>query len=93
MADIATDLKDAKAAIRATVAWAGTNPTVSERNELLRLFKRTWDNPRPEVAVETMDFTSTGTECAPFLIVPTPRVDFNRLSRAESKSSSRSLPE
>ncbi len=37
----------------------------------LRLVKRTWDNPSPEVEVEPIDFTSTMTQCAPFLIALT----------------------
>jgi len=36
-----------------------------------RLFKRTWDNLRPEVEVESFDFTSTVTKCSPFLIALT----------------------
>jgi len=60
-----------KEATRATVAWTGPNPQAPARDAFLRLFKRTWDNPRPEVEVESFDFTSTGTRCAPFLIALT----------------------
>lgn len=56
-------------ATRATVAWTG--PRLSDPNALVRLFKRTWDNPRPEVEVQGLDFASTGTECAPFLVALT----------------------
>ena len=63
-----TDREDAT---RAAVAWTGQNPAASEQNGTIRLFKRTWDNPYPEVAVERMDFTSTMTTCAPFLVALT----------------------
>jgi len=56
---------------QATVAWTGSNPAVRANNGDLRLCKRTWDNPRPEVEVESIDFTSTVTLCAPFLIALT----------------------
>jgi hypothetical protein len=56
---------------RATVAWTGSNPAVRAYNGDLRLFKRTWDNPRPEVEVESIDFTSAVTRCSPFLIALT----------------------
>ncbi len=56
---------------RATVAWTGSNAAVMASNGSLRLCKRTWDNPHPEVEVESIDFTSTGTKCAPFLIALT----------------------
>jgi eukaryotic-like serine/threonine-protein kinase len=60
-----------KDATRATVAWVGANPQLLDRDASLRLFKRTWDNPRPEVEVQSIEFTSTGTKCAPFLIALT----------------------
>jgi WD40 repeat protein len=51
----------------ATVAWTGTN---SERGAI-RLFERTWQNPHPDVEIETLDFVSKMTKCAPFLIAIT----------------------
>jgi serine/threonine protein kinase/tetratricopeptide (TPR) repeat protein len=62
------NLDDRKEASRATVAWTGQNPAISSANGLLRLFKRTWDNPRPDALVESIGFTSSMTKCAPFLI-------------------------
>jgi eukaryotic-like serine/threonine-protein kinase len=62
---------DYKGVTQATVAWTGTNSVVCEHNGSLRLFKRTWDNPHPDVEVQSLDFTSTVTECAPFLIALT----------------------
>ncbi len=60
---------DPKDATRAVIAWSGPNPT--DAGGRLRLFKRTWANPRPEVEVESIDFTSTMTQCAPFLVALT----------------------
>ena len=58
-------------ATQAAVAWTGQNPAATKSKATLRLFKRTWENPRPEVEVESIDFTSTVTQCAPFLIALT----------------------
>jgi eukaryotic-like serine/threonine-protein kinase len=60
---------DGMDATRATIAWTGPRP--DNPKESVRLFKRTWDNPRPEVEVESIDFTSTTTQCAPFLVALT----------------------
>ncbi len=58
--------------IHATVAWTGRSPALHAGEDcFLRLFKRNWDNPRPEVEVESIDFTSTMTRCGPFLIALT----------------------
>jgi Flp pilus assembly protein TadD len=62
---------DSQDATQLAVAWTGTNPAASKRKALLRLFKHTWDNPHPEAEVESLDFTSTETKCAPFLIALT----------------------
>lgn len=37
----------------------------------LRLFKTAWDNPRPDAAVSHIDYVSTMTDCAPFLVALT----------------------
>ncbi len=56
---------------RATVAWVGTNP-VSERYEAkVRLFLSTFENPKPEVEVVSVDFVSKLTPFAPFLVAMT----------------------
>jgi hypothetical protein len=33
----------------------------------LNLFKTTWTNPRPDIAMATLDFISAGTVAAPFV--------------------------
>ena len=49
------------------VAWTGTHPTEGA----IRVFEQTWENPRPQVEIATLDFVSKLTECAPFLIAIT----------------------
>jgi WD40 repeat protein len=48
----------------ATVVWTGRTP----HNRPVRLFKRTWENQRPDAAIASFDFLSTMTDGAPFLI-------------------------
>ncbi len=52
---------------RATVAWTGKNP----RGQVVQLFHSRWDNPRPEAVIEKIDFVSTLTDCASFLLAIT----------------------
>ena len=65
------DHADRQEATRATVAWTGQNSAASGLDVSPRLYQRTWDNPRPDVEVQSIDFLSTMTECAPFLIALT----------------------
>ena len=51
---------------RGQVAWKGTDETSK-----LRLYKSSWENPRPEVEVATVDFVSAMTDSSPFLIAIT----------------------
>jgi tetratricopeptide (TPR) repeat protein len=51
----------------AHIAWLGTNPLKAR----VQLFKHTWENSRPDVPVETLDFRSDMTAAAPFLIAIT----------------------
>ncbi len=52
---------------RATIVWRGRTP---EGNPV-RLFKRTWENPRPDQPLASLDFISHETVAAPFLIAVT----------------------
>jgi len=52
---------------RSTVAWSGTNAA----HQALRLFKMTWENPRPEVPIESLDFISQMPAAAPFVLAIT----------------------
>jgi hypothetical protein len=49
------------------VAWKTTAPG----GVTLQLCRLTWDNPRPDVAIETIDFVSKMTQAAPFLLAVT----------------------
>jgi hypothetical protein len=63
--------KESRDVTRPTVAWTSSDSAASVSGVEFRLFKRTWDNPRPEVEVESIDFTSAETRCGPFLIAMT----------------------
>jgi len=56
---------------RAVVAWTGTNRWSALRNSSLRLFKSSWENPRPDVEIKTIDYVSALRRAAPFLIAIT----------------------
>jgi tetratricopeptide (TPR) repeat protein len=56
---------------RAVVAWTGLNLNAQRHSGHLRLYKSTWDNPRPDLEVRSLDFVSSMTHCAPFLIAMT----------------------
>ncbi|MEY2429169.1 MAG: eukaryotic-like serine/threonine-protein kinase [Verrucomicrobiota bacterium] len=51
---------------RGTIAWTGRTTGLFLRS--IRLFKRTWKNPRPGDEVISLDFQSVTAEGAPFLI-------------------------
>lgn len=55
----------------AAVAWAGQNEIAVKRGLQVVLFDYTWTNPTPDVAVDTIDFTSAGATSSPFLIAIT----------------------
>jgi hypothetical protein len=55
----------------AVPAWTGTNPLVAENGISVRLYKSAWENPHPDVPVESIDFNSNLTRSAPFLIAIT----------------------
>jgi hypothetical protein len=52
---------------QASTAWSGTNA----RQTSVRLFRWTWENPRPEAEIASLDFASTMTLAAPFLVAIT----------------------
>ncbi len=60
--------KEVKSAV---IAWSGSNAAAEGAGASLRLFKRTYDNPKPDLVIETVDFVSAGAESAPFLIAVT----------------------
>jgi hypothetical protein len=62
---------EAKAPRSATVAWAGSNPATEALGSSLWLFKRVYDNPKPDLKIETVDFVSAQAAAAPFLVAVT----------------------
>lgn len=56
----------------AVVAWRGANPrSRKEGNKSIRLFKRTWENPRPDLEVTTLDVVAEHERTHPFLVALT----------------------
>ena len=49
------------------IAWTGGN----SRFPATRLFHDFWENPHPEIEIESLDFVSKLTKCAPFLVAIT----------------------
>ncbi|HEY1661193.1 MAG TPA: hypothetical protein VGI03_02140 [Verrucomicrobiae bacterium] len=51
-------------------AWTGTNPYIQKWQPVLTLvlYKTTFDNPQPDIQIDTVDFVSTETITAPFLV-------------------------
>jgi hypothetical protein len=52
---------------RAAVAWSGPTPGAQQ----VCLYHWAWENPHPELEIASIDFMSTQTMCAPFLIAIT----------------------
>jgi hypothetical protein len=57
-----------KSPTRGKVAWKGTNDYSSGLNAQIRLYLMTWQNPKPEVQVSHIDFSSNETGAAPFCV-------------------------
>jgi WD40 repeat protein len=55
----------------ATVAWTGYNAATRKLGFSFRLYRRTWDNPYPDVVLDRVDYESTFTRSSPFLIALT----------------------
>lgn len=53
------------------VAWTGRNGKSRSRGTSVRLFKTTWTNPRPEIALTSIDFQSYRAGAGPFLVAIT----------------------
>ena len=51
----------------AKTAWTGMNPEQGG----IRLFDLIWENPHPEIQIQSLDFISSMTQCAPFLVAVT----------------------
>ena len=56
----------------AVIAWKGANPASRRNgNRGIRLFKRTWENPAPDVEVTKVDFVAEYDFANPFLVALT----------------------
>jgi serine/threonine protein kinase len=55
------------------IVWTGTNApaSASSRHEMLALYKTSWENPHPRLAITRVDFVSALTACSPFLLAIT----------------------
>jgi hypothetical protein len=56
---------------RGKVAWKGTNEAAKSNKSTIRLYLTTWKNPKPDKKVSTIDYSSTMTDAAPFLVAMT----------------------
>jgi hypothetical protein len=55
----------------AAVVWTGNTPGAARNGETIRLWKRTYGNPRPEVEITLLDFVSAMAFPAPFVVAIT----------------------
>jgi len=53
------------------VVWTGRNPACRNLGATLKLYKSSWENPNPTVAIDRVDYRSQMTTSAPFLIAIT----------------------
>ncbi|HEX5218179.1 MAG TPA: WD40 repeat domain-containing protein [Verrucomicrobiae bacterium] len=56
----------------AVIAWRGNNPaTKISGATCIRLFKKTWINPAPDIEITSLDFVADHADAAPFLVALT----------------------
>jgi hypothetical protein len=56
----------------AKVAWKGDNALAKGQNKKIRLYQATWENPKPDLKVKTIDISSNKqTPAAPFCVAMT----------------------
>ena len=55
----------------AVVVWSGINPVAAQNSRAIQLLKSTRENPRPDVRLDSIDFISTMSTAAPFLVALT----------------------
>ena len=53
------------------MAWTGGNLSVRAQNGSLRLYRTTWVNPRPQTPVVGVDYVSSRSKSAPFMVALT----------------------
>jgi len=52
----------------ASVVWTGNTPAAARNGQTIRLWKRTYQNPRPDVEITHLDFVSAMAFAAPFVV-------------------------
>ena len=61
--------EDSPEPTRAKVAWKGENEYATSLNSKIRLYLTTWENPKPDKKVKSIEYSSTKeTQCAPFCL-------------------------
>jgi hypothetical protein len=55
----------------AVVVWSGINAVAAQNSSAIQLLKSTRENPRPNVRLDSIDFISTMSPAAPFLVALT----------------------
>jgi hypothetical protein len=60
-----------ESASRAEIAWQGHNVASRRTGQSLHLYKRTWDNPTPDLEIESIDFILNTGPSLPFLLAIT----------------------
>lgn len=58
-------------ATNAMVAWSGSSPAARNFNLVQKLYKRTWENPEPDIQITSINFVSRPALAQPFLIAIT----------------------
>lgn len=53
------------------VAWIGSNPASADQNRTIQIYHLAWSNPRPDAAIQSLDFRSEMAGAAPFLLAIT----------------------
>jgi hypothetical protein len=69
-------LEDEKEPSKAKVVWTGENEYATARRSKIRVYLMTWDNPKPDKKIVSIDFSSKKEEtvAAPFCIAITAEV-------------------
>jgi hypothetical protein len=62
---------DVKEPTRGKVAWKGSNESAKSNGASIWLFSFTWKNPKPDKKVVSIDYVSTLTGAAPFVVAMT----------------------
>jgi hypothetical protein len=50
------------------IAWVGDNAFAKARNCRLRVYRSTFDNPKPDLVIEAIDYARLDTRCNPFML-------------------------